>query len=134
MFFLEVIGMLLKSIHSSFLWAVVQVLIHTKVAKYLEFKPVDGSFVYRANGKVYKVPITPKEAMKSSLLSMTEKARMGQFTAWVASVDPDVRKTWSAGMITKTKLPLDTMTGLQALLLSICQIQHHNRVSYPSDH
>lgn len=121
--------MLLKSIHSSLLWAVVQVLIHTKVAKYLEFKPVDGSFVYRANGKVYKVPITPKEAMKSSLLSMTEKARMGQFTAWVASVDPDVRKTWSAGMITKTKLPLDTMTGLQALLLSICQIQHHNRVS-----
>lgn len=97
-----------------------QVLIHTKVANYIEFKPVDGSFVYRQNGKVYKVPITPKEAMKSSLLSMTEKARMAQFTSWVGGVNPEVRKTWSAGTISKTKLPLDTMTGLPHSLASPC--------------
>merc|ERR1711935_1060572 len=66
-----------------------------------EFKPVDGSFVYRntsKGGKIYKVPITPKEAMKSPLLGMVEKARMAQFTTWVAAVKVDDPKTWKAGM------------------------------------
>ena len=80
----------------------------------MEFKPVDGSFVYRGSAKgstqVFKVPITPKEALKSPLLGMAEKARMAQFTAWVASVKLDDPKTWVAGMM-KTKLPLDTMDG-----------------------
>ena len=43
----------------------VKVLIHTGVANYMEFKPVDGSYVYRkssSGGKIYKVPTTPKEA------------------------------------------------------------------------
>ena len=42
--------------------ASLKVLIHTKVANYMEFKPVDGSFVYRYSdkkgAKVHKVPIT----------------------------------------------------------------------------
>ena len=64
----------------------VKVLIHTGVANYMEFKPVDGSYVYRkssSGGKIYKVPTTPKEAMKSGMLGMVEKGRMAQFTAWV---------------------------------------------------
>ena len=93
----------------------VKVLIHTGVANYMEFKPVDGSFVYRkgsAGGKIYKVPTTPKEAMKSGMLGMMEKARMAQFTAWVDSVDLEDRKTWvSKGLTGSTKLALDTMPG-----------------------
>jgi len=93
----------------------VKVLIHTGVANYMEFKPVDGSFVYRkaaTGGKIYRVPTTPKEAMKSGMLGMTEKARMAQFTAWVDSVDLEDKKTWvSKGMTGSTKLPLDTMLG-----------------------
>ena len=94
-----------------------QVLIHSKVANYMEFKPVEGSFVYRSGktgGKVYKVPITPKEAMKSPLLGMVEKARMAQFTAWVAAVKTDKPgdKSWSAGGMSSTKLQLNTMTGV----------------------
>mmetsp|Transcript_14588 Transcript_14588/g.40862 ORF Transcript_14588/g.40862 Transcript_14588/m.40862 type:complete len:151 (-) Transcript_14588:1366-1818(-) len=79
----------------------------------MEFKPVDGSYVYRSGGKVHKVPLTPKEAMKSSMLSIQEKARMSQFTLWVASVKKDEPKTWKAGTISKTTLPLDSMTGAE---------------------
>lgn len=76
---------------------------------------MDGSFVYRkasSGGKIYKVPTTPKEAMKSGLLGMTEKARMAQFTAWIDSVNLDDRKTWvSKGLTGSTKLDLDKMPG-----------------------
>ena len=73
----------------------VKVLIHTKTANYMEFKAVDGSYCYRAPkarssgefGRVHKVPLTPKEALSSSMLSMLEKGRMGKFTMWVASID-----------------------------------------------
>ena len=93
----------------------VKVLIHTGVANYMEFKPVDGSYVYRkgsAGGKIFKVPTTPKEAMKSGMLGMTEKARMAQFTAWVDSVDLANEETWkSKGLTGSTKLQLNTMLG-----------------------
>ena len=61
-----------------------QVLIHTGVHNYMEFKSVDGSFVYSSKaGKVCKVPATPEDAMSSSLMGMMEKTRMVQFTLWV---------------------------------------------------
>lgn len=90
----------------------VKVLIHTGVANYMEFKPVDGSFVYSSKvGKVCKVPATPEDAMKSSLMSMMEKTRMMQFTLWVAKCKLGDRKTWVAGTMKKTELKLDSMTG-----------------------
>lgn len=46
-----------------------QLLIHTGVTRYLEFKMVDGSYVYKA-GKIYKVPADEKEAL-ASCKSMT---------------------------------------------------------------
>jgi Rab GDP dissociation inhibitor len=90
----------------------VKVLIHTGVHNYMEFKPVDGSFVYSSKAsKVCKVPATPEDAMKSSLMGMMEKTRMVQFTLWVAKVQLSDRKTWVAGTMKKTTLALDTMTG-----------------------
>ena len=93
----------------------VKVLIHTGVANYREFKPVDGSYVYRkssSGGKIYKVPTTPKEAMKSGMLGMVEKGRMAQFTAWVDAVKLEDRASWvSKGVTGSTKLALDTMSG-----------------------
>jgi len=90
----------------------VKVLIHTGVANYMEFKPVDGSFVYSSKaGKVCKVPSTPEDAMKSSLMGMMEKTRMMQFTLWVNKVKLSDRNTWIAGTMKKTTLQLDTMTG-----------------------
>jgi Rab GDP dissociation inhibitor len=90
----------------------VKVLIHTGVANYMEFKPVEGSFVYSSKaGKVCKVPSGPEDAMKSSLMGMMEKTRMVQFTLWVAKCKLSDRASWKAGTISKTTLALDTMSG-----------------------
>ena len=51
------------------------------------------------------------ELMASSLMGMMEKTRMVQFTLWISKVRLADRNTWKAGTITKTALPLDTMTG-----------------------
>ncbi|KAI3831725.1 hypothetical protein MKX03_016523 [Papaver bracteatum] len=52
--------------------ALVRVLIHTNVTKYLNFKAVDGSFVYDKS-KIHKVPATDVEALKSLLMRLFEK-------------------------------------------------------------
>jgi len=44
----------------------VKLLVHTEVTRYLDFKVVEGSYVYKA-GKVHKVPGTEEEeAMRAS--------------------------------------------------------------------
>ena len=42
-----------------------KLLIHTGVTRYLEFKSVEGSYVYK-QGKIHKVPADEKEALASS--------------------------------------------------------------------
>lgn len=44
----------------------VKLLVHSGVTRYLEFKLVDGSYVYNKGGKIYKVPASETEALKSS--------------------------------------------------------------------
>lgn len=56
----------------------VRVLIYTDVTKYLEFKAVDGSYVIN-KGKVYKVPATDMEALRSPLMGLFEKRRARNF-------------------------------------------------------
>jgi len=56
----------------------VRVLVKTTVTKYLEFKAVDGSYVYN-KGKVCRVPATDMEALKSSLMGLFEKRRARKF-------------------------------------------------------
>jgi len=92
----------------------VQVLIHTGVHNYMEFQKVDGSFVYSSKaGKVCKVPASPEDGLKTSLMGMMEKTRFVQFALWVSKVKLGDRSTWKAGTMTKKDLPLDTMTGAQ---------------------
>lgn len=55
-----------------------RMLVHTDVVRYLEFKQVAGSFVYR-DGKIYKVPSNETEALKSPLMGLFEKRRMRNF-------------------------------------------------------
>ncbi|XP_034542566.1 rab GDP dissociation inhibitor beta [Notolabrus celidotus] len=52
----------------------VQILVHTEVTRYLDFKVVEGSYVYKA-GKVHKVPGTEEDAHASDLLGMFDKRR-----------------------------------------------------------
>ncbi|KIM25391.1 hypothetical protein M408DRAFT_331163 [Serendipita vermifera MAFF 305830] len=55
-----------------------KILVHTEVTRYLEFKQIAGSFVYR-DGKISKVPSTEMEAVKSPLMGLFEKRRAKQF-------------------------------------------------------
>lgn len=45
----------------------VKLLIHTGVTRYLEFKSIEGSYVYK-QGKIAKVPVDQKEALGSDLM------------------------------------------------------------------
>ncbi|RRT83027.1 hypothetical protein BHE74_00008498 [Ensete ventricosum] len=70
----------------------VRVLIRTGVTKYLNFKAVDGSFVYN-NGKIYKVPATDVEALKSTLMGLFEKRRARKFFIYVQDYEDDDPKS-----------------------------------------
>lgn len=53
-------------------------LVHTDVTRYLEFKVIAGSYVYR-DGRISKVPSTEMEAVRSPLMGLFEKRRARNF-------------------------------------------------------
>nr|VWO94291.1 HC-toxin synthetase (HTS) (EC [Ganoderma boninense] len=55
-----------------------RILVHTDVTRYLEFKQIAGSYVYR-DRKISKVPSTEMEAVKSPLMGLFEKRRAKKF-------------------------------------------------------
>lgn len=74
----------------------VKMIIKTKVSEYLNWKPVDGIFVYqwqkggffsKEGGKIEKVPATAKEALSSDLMSLLEKRRCHSFMSFVTEFD-----------------------------------------------
>lgn len=65
----------------------VKLLIHSGVTRYLEFKSVEGSYVYKKGGKIYKVPSSETEALSSSLLGLMEKRRFRNFLIWANDYD-----------------------------------------------
>ncbi|XP_064613589.1 rab GDP dissociation inhibitor alpha-like [Liolophura sinensis] len=71
----------------------VRLLIHTGVTRYLDFKGIEGSFVYKG-GKIYKVPSNEREALASSLMGIFEKRRYRQFLLFVQEFNPEDPKTW----------------------------------------
>ncbi|XP_001623557.2 rab GDP dissociation inhibitor alpha [Nematostella vectensis] len=72
----------------------VKILVHTGVAtKYMNFKQIEGSFVYRG-GSVHKVPANEKEALNSSLMGIFEKRRFRNFLIFALGVEPENASTW----------------------------------------
>ncbi|XP_015123145.1 rab GDP dissociation inhibitor alpha [Diachasma alloeum] len=71
----------------------VKLLIHTGVTRYLEFKSIEGSYVYKS-GKISKVPIDHQEALSSDLMGLFEKRRFRNFLTWVQNMQEDDPKTW----------------------------------------
>jgi len=71
----------------------VQMLLHTDVTRYLEFKSVDGSYVYRRGGKIYKVPASDTEALTSSLIGLLDKNRARKFFQFVQDYEPENPKS-----------------------------------------
>lgn len=74
----------------------VKILLHTKVTRYLEFKSVDGSYVFK-DGKVLKVPATAQEALSSPLLGFFEKRSFKNFLQFVDLYDKDKSSTYMSG-------------------------------------
>jgi len=73
----------------------VKLLIHTGVTRYLEFKSVEGSYVYKGS-KISKVPSDDKEALTSDLLGIFEKRRFRNFLIFCQDFKEDDPKTWSS--------------------------------------
>ncbi|PIO34672.1 hypothetical protein AB205_0057850, partial [Aquarana catesbeiana] len=70
----------------------VKMLLFTEVTRYLDFKVIEGSFVYKG-GRIYKVPSTETEALSSSLMGLFEKRRFKKFLGFVANFDENDPKT-----------------------------------------
>ncbi|XP_017618369.1 guanosine nucleotide diphosphate dissociation inhibitor At5g09550 isoform X3 [Gossypium arboreum] len=112
--------------------SLVRILIHTGVTKYLNFKAVDGSYVYKKK-KIYKVPATDVEALKSPLMGLFEKRRARKFFIYVQDYDEndpksheklDLNKVTAKELISKYGLEDDTIDFIgHALAL-------HNEDSY----
>ncbi|KAH1040314.1 hypothetical protein J1N35_042057 [Gossypium stocksii] len=93
--------------------SLVRILIHTDVTKYLNFKAVDGSFVYNKS-KIYKVPATDVEALKSPLMGLFEKRRARKFFIYVQDYDENDPKSHEGLDLTKvTAKELISKYGLE---------------------
>lgn len=79
-------------------------LVYTGVTRYLDFKSVEGSYVYKNKDKVWKVPATPNEALKSSLMGPFQKMKFRSFIQAVYAWKADDPKTHG-----KYMLPSQTM-------------------------
>jgi len=93
----------------------VKMLLHTDVVRYLEFKQIEGSFVFRG-GKVFKVPCTGPEALASPLMGLFEKRRCQKFLEFVQNFERDDPKTHNKLDVSK-KTPKELMSkdfGLEA--------------------
>lgn len=90
-----------------------KMLLHTKVTKYLDFKSISGSYVYKA-GKILKVPATPEEALRSPLMGLFEKRRFRKFLVFVDQYKEEVPATHeSRDLKTMTMRQLYEHFGLQ---------------------
>lgn len=67
-------------------------LLYTEVTRYLDFKVVEGSFVYKM-GKIHKVPSTETEALATDLMGMFEKRRFRKLLLYVVGFDENDPKT-----------------------------------------
>eukprot|EP00541_Cyclophora_tenuis_P005767 CAMPEP_0116541736 /NCGR_PEP_ID=MMETSP0397-20121206/640_1 /TAXON_ID=216820 /ORGANISM="Cyclophora tenuis, Strain ECT3854" /LENGTH=446 /DNA_ID=CAMNT_0004065695 /DNA_START=50 /DNA_END=1390 /DNA_ORIENTATION=- len=69
-----------------------KMLLHTKVTRYLEFKSITGSYVYK-DGKILKVPATPEEALRSPLMGLFEKRRFRKFIIFINQYEAEKPET-----------------------------------------
>jgi len=60
----------------------VKMLIQTGVTRYIDFNGIAGSYVFNS-GKIYRLPITPTEALTSSLVSLFQKNALRKFAEYI---------------------------------------------------
>jgi len=75
----------------------VKLLLHTDVTRYLQFKSVDGSYVYK-DKQIMKVPATEKEALATDLMGWLEKRRFKNYLLFCTEWDETKPKTHTDGI------------------------------------
>ena len=92
------------------MFQLIKVLIYTDVHRYVEFKQIEGSYVYKCEKnsfRVSKVPANESEALRSDLLGLLEKRRFKNFLVFVDKFDPEDPATFQGchpGQITMLDL------------------------------
>ncbi|XP_059185521.1 rab GDP dissociation inhibitor beta [Centropristis striata] len=95
----------------------VKILVHTEVTRYMDFKVVEGSYIYKA-GKLHKVPGTEEEANTSDLMGMFDKRRFRKLLLFALNFDlrnprtyqdVDPAKTTTRDLFCRFDLGLDVM-------------------------
>jgi len=111
----------------------VKLLIHTKVTRYLEFKTVEGSYVFKGS-KISKVPSDDKEALTSDLLGLFEKRRFRNFLLFCQDFKEDDPATWNAvpGFDPKST-PMSTVFAAFSLDKNTIDITGHALALYRDD-
>jgi len=91
-----------------------KMLLHTKVTRYLDFKSIAGSYVYKA-GKIHKIPTSGvQEVLASPLMSLFEKRRFRKFIIYVDQYKEGSSETWEGrDLKTMTMYQLYKDFGLQ---------------------
>ena len=81
----------------------VKILAHTDVTRYLEFKQIAGSYVYR-DGRISKVPANDMEALSSNLMGFFEKRRARNFFQFLQNYDESKPETQQGVDLRKTPM------------------------------
>ncbi|KAH8860743.1 Rab GDP dissociation inhibitor alpha [Schistosoma japonicum] len=82
---------------SKFLMAngkLVKILVDTGVTRYLEFRSVEGIYVYHSEC-IHKVPCNEGEALNTKLMDLFKKRRSRKLLVWAMNVDADNPSTWN---------------------------------------
>ncbi|WVW85224.1 hypothetical protein I302_107262 [Kwoniella bestiolae CBS 10118] len=91
-----------------------RMLVHTDVTRYLEFKVIAGSYVYR-DGKISKVPSSEMEAVMSPLMGFFEKRRAQKFFSYLQYWKEDDPATHQGFDVNKSSMKdLYAKFGLEA--------------------
>lgn len=109
----------------------VKLLLHTDVTKYLDFKVVDGSYVFKG-GYISKVPATDFEALKSDLMGFLEKRRAQKFFAYCQNYDEKNPAT-QEGIKDLNKVPMKALYDMFGLSRDSTDVVGHALALYQND-
>ncbi|KAK9380758.1 GDP dissociation inhibitor [Kockiozyma suomiensis] len=90
------------------------ILMHTNVTRYMEFKQISGSYVYR-DRRIAKVPSNEMEAIRSPLMGLFEKRRMKRFFEFISNYEEGNPSTYQGlNLDRNSMLEVYTKFGLEA--------------------
>mmetsp|Transcript_129919 Transcript_129919/g.183244 ORF Transcript_129919/g.183244 Transcript_129919/m.183244 type:complete len:335 (+) Transcript_129919:91-1095(+) len=120
----------------------VKILLKTRVSRYLEWKAVDGTFVYQmtkgglfssGGAKIFKVPGNDSEALKSDLMGLLEKNRVKNFFIFCQKFNKDDEKTHMAGKVNAMKDNFSAMIKKYDLSVNVVDFIGHAVALYTDD-